>query len=309
MSWSLNASGGARGTTPERWSLTSSGAPRGYIDFEGLKELWFHTGTRCNLRCPDCFEHAGPGADRLDAVSLADVRPYMEEAAALGVRQFSVTGGEPFLNPEIIPILDRGLDLAPCLVLSNGTRPLLDRLADLQPLARKRHALSFRISLDYPDAAKHDAARGAGMFSLALASLGRLHRAGFHVSVARRRTEGEREGETDAAYRSLFETNGLPALTSLVSFPELGKRGTPEITETCMRTHHSPRTCSAFMCAFSRMAVKQNGRMRVCACTLVDDDPQYDFGSALSDSLRVRTMLKHPRCITCFAGGTSCSEL
>jgi len=47
------------------WFYTSSGESRGYIKFEQLKELWFNTGTICNLSCPDCFEHSGPGVHRL----------------------------------------------------------------------------------------------------------------------------------------------------------------------------------------------------------------------------------------------------
>jgi hypothetical protein len=57
------------------------------------------------------------------------------------------------------------------------------------------------------------------------------------------------------------------------------------------------------------MIVKRNGRMRVYACTLVDDDEDYDLGSSLMESMRVRVMLKHHRCYSCFARGASCSEI
>lgn len=49
--------------------------------------------------------------------------------------------------------------------------------------------------------------------------------------------------------------------------------------------------------------------MRVYACTLVDDDPGYDLGGTLRDSLNQRIMMKHHRCFTCFKFGASCSEL
>ncbi len=38
------------------WRFTPDGDPRGYIQPQSLKELWFHTGTLCNLRCPFCLE-------------------------------------------------------------------------------------------------------------------------------------------------------------------------------------------------------------------------------------------------------------
>jgi len=56
-------------------------------------------------------------------------------------------------------------------------------------------------------------------------------------------------------------------------------------------------------------AFNENGRMRVYACTLVDDDEDYDLGSTLSESMKIRIMLKHHRCYSCFGQGASCSEL
>ena len=41
--------------------------PRGYIQPGALRELWFHTGTACNLACPFCLEGSRPGDDRHSA--------------------------------------------------------------------------------------------------------------------------------------------------------------------------------------------------------------------------------------------------
>ncbi len=295
--------------TDEEWLHTSNGDPRGCIDPRGIREVWFHTGTACNLCCPDCFEHSAPGDRRLDMVGFEDVKPFIDEAVELGVEQLSFTGGEPFVVKDVMRILDYALTFAPCLVLTNGTHPLKARLDDVFPLTEKAHALSFRVSLDFPDRGKHDALRGEGMFDTALETLGELRCAGFRTSVARRREEGEDIAAVDAAFFPLFESVGLPANTPIISFPDLDTVGTPEITEACMTTYHTPETCARFMCAFSRMVVKQDGRMRVYACTLVDDHPHYDLGSTLADAAGVRVMLGHPRCFTCFAGSTSCSEL
>jgi hypothetical protein len=64
-----------------------------------------------------------------------------------------------------------------------------------------------------------------------------------------------------------------------------------------------------FMCAFSKMVIKKNGRMRVYACTLVDDDDDYAQGETLTEALHERVMLRHHRCYSCFAYGSSCSEI
>ncbi len=296
--------------TESEWLKTSEGERRGYIDPRRLRELWFHTGTVCNLQCPDCFEHSAPGDQRLEAVSLKEVKPFMEEAVELGIEKFSFTGGEPFVVRDTARILEYALQFRPCLVLTNGTRPLRNRMQEILPLAGKPYPLSFRVSLDYPDRARHDALRGPGMFDLALDSLAKLCQAGFKVSIARRRDDGEVDADAvEAAYRPLFASAGLPEDTPVIAFPNLELADTPEITENCMTTYHTPESCEKFMCSFSRMVVKQEGRMRVYACTLVDDNSYYDLGSCLRETANTRVHLEHPRCFACFAGGASCSEL
>lgn len=287
---------------------TADGEARGFIDFSGLKQLWIHTGTACNLRCPSCFEQAGPGDARIQAMTLDEARPVLDEAARLGVQSFGFTGGEPFMNRDFMRILAYALDLAPCLVLSNGTEPLRACLDDLNALngKKKAHGLTIRVSLDYPDALRHDAERGAGHFATALETLRKLNEMGIAVTVARRMEDGEDAAKITAAYAALFEKNSLPPLP-LVAFPNLQSSGsTPEISEGCISKYHTPASCAGFMCAYSRMLVKKDGRVTLYACTLVDDDPAYDFGPELGAALKTRTLLRHKRCFPCFAGGVSC---
>jgi len=298
--------------SPE-WYFCRDGSPRGYIDTHRLRELWFHTGTACNLACPFCLEGSKPGDKRLDLISFDDARPFIEEAVALGVERFSFTGGEPFVARQLVRILAYALNFRPCMVLSNGTAPLLCRLPQLEPLVGAAHPLYFRISLDYPDPARHEAGRGAGTFSQALQSMERLIAAGFDVSVARLREADEDTGAVEAAYRSLFRRHGLPPDLKVVSFPDFATPGsdvqTPEISERRMTTYHTGESRAQFMCSFSRMVVKREGSMRVYACTLVDDDRDYDLGASLRQSLAQRVRLRHHRCYSCFRLGASCSEL
>ncbi len=133
------------------WLLTPSGQRRGYIQPHGLRELWFHTGTACNLACPFCLEGSKPGDNRLNRIVLADVQPFVEEALELGVERFSFTGGEPFIVKDIINILRHCLEFRPCLVLTNGTEPLIKRIEKIAALGAAAHPLSFRVSIYYPD--------------------------------------------------------------------------------------------------------------------------------------------------------------
>ena len=161
----------------------------------------------------------------------------------------------------------------PCLVLTNGTAPLLQRLAQLEPLRQCAHPVAFRVSIDYRE--RHELGRGAGTFAEAWRALGALHDLGFGISLARQRQPTGDSGAIDAQFLGLLASHGLPTDLRIVAFPDFLPPGSasnhPEISSHCMAT------CAAgqanFMCAFNRMRVKQRGRMRVYACTLVDDDP------------------------------------
>jgi hypothetical protein len=198
-------------------------------------------------------------------------------------------------------------------VLTNGTDPMIRRLGEIDSLAARPYPVSFRISIDYADAARHDASRGMGNFAKSWRSLAELHARGFAVSLARQSDIGEDGAAMDRAFRGLFAQHGLPADTRIVSFPDFLPPGSDpavrRITENCMTTYHDEESRRTFMCHFSKMVVKKEGRMRVYACTLVDDDESFDLGGSLAESLGKRIMLRHHRCYSCFAHGSSCSEL
>ena len=88
-----------------------------------LDTLWFNTGTLCNLTCANCYIESSPRNDRLDWLSVDEVRDYLDEIARekLPTRLVGFTGGEPFLNRDMVPILELTLQYGPATVLTNGT--------------------------------------------------------------------------------------------------------------------------------------------------------------------------------------------
>ncbi|MDJ0928029.1 MAG: radical SAM protein [Gammaproteobacteria bacterium] len=299
--------------TQRDFFVAADGQPRGYIQPHALDELWFHTGTACNLDCPFCLEGSKPGDNRLQRITLKDARPFMDEAVSLGVQQFSFTGGEPFIVKDFVNILGYAASRRPCLVLTNGTDPVLKRLHQIRRLTETAYPISFRISIDWPDRQRHDAGRGAGNFDKALQGMRELHDMGFHVSLARQMEPDEDSDAVDAEFQGILRDSGLPDDIRIVAFPDFdvpgATREVPDVTEDCMTRYQTEQTRRAFMCAFSKMVIKVGGRMRVYACTLVDDDPTYDLGSNLTHAMRARIMLAHHRCYSCFRFGSSCSEL
>ena len=272
-----------------------------------METLWINTGTLCNLACKSCYIESSPTNDALVYLSLAEADAYLDEAEAMGTREIGFTGGEPFMNRDMIAMLRsalaRGFEV---LVLTNAMRPMRRFEAQLLELPRER--LTFRVSLDHHTRAVHEAERGAGSWNKALEGLMWLSGRGFRVAVAGRSLPGESAGEARAGYARLFERLGIADDTGLVLFPAMdASADVPEITEACWGILDvAPR---AMMCASSRMVVKARGAARphVVACTLLPYDPRFALGETLAGAAR-QVSLNHPHCARfCVLGGASCS--
>jgi sulfatase maturation enzyme AslB (radical SAM superfamily) len=88
--------------------VTVTGAPRASVPLTQLETLWFNTGTLCNIACDHCFMESSPRNDSLAYLGRDEARDFMTEAKASfpATREIGFTGGEPFMNPDIIPMLD-----------------------------------------------------------------------------------------------------------------------------------------------------------------------------------------------------------
>lgn len=265
------------------------------ITLQQLTELWIHTGTACNLECPFCLEGSRPGDTRLERIKLNEIKPYLDEAVQLGVARFCFTGGEPLIVKDIVRILEYALSLKPCLILSNGTAPLLKRLHQLQLLKQQAHPLFFRISIDYPDQQRHDSARGWGNFERALEGLQLLHEQGFAISIARQMDADEDATAVQEAYRLLLRKSRLPENTLVLALPELGKLGTDSHLSMTLEVADT----TGLMCSHSRMLLKRDGQLRVYACAFTDDDARFDMGDSLATATQNAVCLQHQRCAQC----------
>ena len=114
----------AKFKNPDR---TAKGEPRAVVSFGALDTLWFNTGTLCNITCSHCYIESSPINDRLSYLTLGDVTHYLDELDQTDTkpREIGFTGGEPFMNPDMIAILAttlaRGFQV---LVLTNAMRPM-----------------------------------------------------------------------------------------------------------------------------------------------------------------------------------------
>ncbi len=295
---------------------TAEGEPRASVRLQRLRTLWFNTGTLCNIACATCYIESSPTNDALLYLRSDEVAPYLDEISALGLdtEEIGLTGGEPFMNREIIAIceaaLSRGFRL---LVLTNAMRPMRrfeQGLLDL--LARYADRLTLRVSLDHHSPAVHEAERGSRSWAPALAGLTWLADHGFRIAIAGRRLPGEDERAARAGYAVLLAKVGvtLDVLDPerLVLFPAMDAGAdTPEITDACWGI--LGKSPDSVMCASSRMVLRRRGAPapRVVACTLLPYDPGFDLGATLSEANQP-VRLNHPHCARfCVLGGASCT--
>ena len=296
---------------------TATGETRATVALRDLDTLWFNTGTLCNLTCANCYIESSPRNDRLDWLSVDDVRGYLDEIACehLPTRLIGFTGGEPFMNRDIIAMLDltmsRGLH---ALVLTNAMKPmrkLRGALLDLRD--RYPGQLAIRVSLDHYTQAVHEAERGRRSWAPTIDGLVWLANNGFALDVAGRRFTAETEDQLRAGYARLFADLGIAVdahdPVRLMLFPEMDPgRDVPEITTSCWGIlHKSP---DDVMCASARMVVKRKGAAApaVLACTLIPYDARFELGRTLKQASGA-VPLNHPYCASfCVLGGAACSR-
>src|ERR1700677_1571246 len=189
---------------------TAAGETRARVALRNLDTLWFNTGSLCNLTCANCYIESSPRNDRLAWVGVDEVRDYLDEIARerLPTRLIGFTGGEPFMEREILAMLELVLsrDLH-AMVLTNAMLPMRKLRARLLEL-KDRHgdALTIRVSLDHHTQPVHEAERRRRSWAPTIDGLVWLARNGFRLDVAGRRFTGETEDEMRMGYARLFES-------------------------------------------------------------------------------------------------------
>jgi hypothetical protein len=297
--------------------VTAKGEARARVPLRALETLWFNTGTLCNLTCRNCYIESSPRNDRLAYLTREEVREYLDEIARdnLPTSLIGFTGGEPFMNPDIIAMLDdvlsRGLS---ALVLTNAMKPMRRLRPHLLTLRATYGArLRLRVSLDHYTAAVHEAERGWRSWTPTIDGLVWLARNGFAIDVASRRFSGEPETELRVGFAKLFAALDVPIDAAdpvrLMLFPEMdAQHDVPEITTSGWDIlHKSP---GEVMCASARMVVKRKDAAApaVLACTLLAYDKQFELGRTLAEAARP-VALNHPYCASfCVLGGAACSR-
>ena len=293
--------------------VTADGSNRAFIEARNIKTLWFNTGTLCNIECKNCYIESSPKNDSLAYLTFEEVKSFIDEAIDknLGTNEIGFTGGEPFMNKDIMKMIAYSLrkDLK-VLVLSNAMKPMLNRSKELIKLNHSN--LTIRVSIDHYEKEKHEEIRGKNTYDVMLQGLKWLNENNFNYTLATRLLWNEKEEDLRRNFGTFIKNNNLRLDTyspkELVTFAEMDEKiDTPEITTSCWDILN--KDPNDIMCSWSRMVVRKKNSKNpsVIACTLLPYADEFDLGETLTNSLQ-KIYLNHKHCSKfCVLGGSSCS--
>ena len=309
---------------------------RGFVDPKHvnggpvLEDLWVMQGSICDLRCKHCYTASSPTNNRLQQISAAELRPHLEAAANFGVQKIYFTGGEVFVNEDVlqgraernedfVSSLRLALETAPVEILTNGRRYIRNHFPVLRELQdRFPGRLTLRITLESPDEQDHDAIRGRTTFARTVETIRELGGMGFVPVITAEHPLLHEQGPESIrdAYTGLFPgmkievnliENMLEMGHQLVRMASDGHRPTPEVFVTTKCFGILGKSPESLMCHFSRCVQKIDGTLRYYPCPVIYDDERFELGTSLEESFR-RVYIGHKNCFDyCLKGsGASC---
>ena len=283
------------------------------MPFRGLDTVWFQvSGTVCNLKCNHCFISCSPDNHSFWFMSRDEVRDVLDASVRQGVKEYYFTGGEPFMNRDMIGILEDTLALGPATVLTNATllpQRTVDALADLAE--GSPYTLELRVSIDGVTAEMNDAIRGEGTFGRAIAAVGRLAAAGFLPIVTTMQSWDDGETETIlGSFRRVLAEVGygrarLKILPPLRIGAEAARSGGYGASDRVTHEMMADYPADLLLCSRARLSTKTG----VWACPILLDYESARVGDTLEAAVAAPARLSEQACFTCWMHGAICSNV
>ena len=282
------------------------------VPLTALDQLWFQvSGTVCNLRCSHCFISCSPDNHSFWFMTRAEVRSALEESAAFDVKEYYFTGGEPFMNNEMVGILDDTLHFGPATVLTNATLLPPRTVEELRRIAKGRcHPLELRVSVDGPTPAINDAIRGEGTFERAMDGVGSLVAAGFRPIITTMQSWPCEEmpcmlrAFRDALGRVGYTEPRLKVLPPLLIGEEANRNRGYSPDERVTHEMMHGYDIDQLLCTRARLVTAAG----VYACPILLDYPSARLADTLTEAVGVGASLGESACYTCYVNGAICSN-
>lgn len=173
--------------------------------------LWLYTNFHCNLACDYCCVASSPKAPKRE-LGAELISRLVSQAADWGVGELYLTGGEPFLLPDIAQIVTNCAAALPTTLLTNGMLFRGRGLRALQAMPRTGFALQISVDSATPDI--HDMHRGNGSWARAVDGIRTAVAEGFRVRVAA--TVGTPTPDALAQLRRFLDTLGIPPADQII---------------------------------------------------------------------------------------------
>jgi len=283
------------------------------VSLRALDQLWFQvSGTVCNLRCNHCFISCSPENHSFWFMSRAEVTTALDESVRHGVKEYYFTGGEPFMNRDMVGILEDTLAHGPATVLTNATLMPQRTIDELAGVARESmYTLELRVSIDGVTPAMNDAIRGEGSFARAVAAVGRLAAAGFLPIITTMQSWSD--VETDgilADFRILLADVGydrprIKILPPLRIGAEAERDRAYEDAERVTVDMMSDYPAELLLCSSARLVTASG----VWACPILLGHESGRVGDTLEEAVSHPAVLAEQACYTCWVNGAICSNM
>ena len=273
-----------------------------------LEELWFYTNGDCNLNCAHCLVEGGPQVQK-KGLPLSRIKGLIDEALDLGLKRIYLTGGEPFLRPDIFELIDYVSKRTQTVILTNGT--LMNKAFRKISALRDRNIL-FQVSLEGPLSEINDRIRGMGNFQQTVSAIKGLIKAGINPIVTTTATRLNQDyivetnrflatlgvknhhilwlhprGRTGNDFNNLF----VPpeSLTQIMKdlrkvSKETGTVVDNEVSLTTRLRGKRGRKKDLCNCCYDMFSIDADGHVYPCAA--LTGDQRFDCGIAERDSLK-----------------------
>ncbi|HEV3172193.1 MAG TPA: radical SAM/SPASM domain-containing protein [Actinocrinis sp.] len=265
---------------------------------EATTFLWLEITGRCQLECVHCYAESSPAGDH-GAMAAEDWERVLAQAAAHGVEQVQLIGGEPTLHPDFARLVGRALELG----LEVEVYTNLYRVPAALWEVFSRPGVRIATSWYSADPHAHEAITGrVGSHARTRANIAEAVRRGIPIRA------GIIElGDEQGTEHARTELIALGLAENAIGFDRLrafgrGAAALPDETDTCGECGHG---CAAVLpdgsvvpCVFTRMAVAGSVRSGPLDAILAGSA----FGARVEHLDRVRTVRDRgcgPTCMPC----------
>jgi uncharacterized Fe-S cluster-containing radical SAM superfamily protein len=276
--------------------------------------LWYFTGSKCNLECTHCYVESSPRADKHPYLTYSSFKARLDEALKMNYKDLEIyfTGGEPFLNPDILKMFEESMKYANTTVLTNATRItdlVAKKLSEIQQ--RSKYEIFFRVSLDGPNAASNDAIRGENTFKRAIGGIKNLFTHDFlPIITAMQSWPLLRDGAIRDEFSVLLANMGIEvSKQKLKILPPLriGRETTRNrpysLTELFTPECFTDYDYRNLQCSKCRI-VSENG---VFVCPILVNEDHAKMGNTLEEAAKSYEM-RDMACWTCRMEGMNCAN-